>query len=373
MLSVMVAVGSAGRLVMQRRAGILVVAVAAATLVGLLVRGGIPALRAAGPGLRWTIARLPGSQGYRGLVALRDGQAGEAGAWLSITLAGTLLLAGLAVLAYQRAFLGGAWAPTPPAREPAASRRRGAAGEVARLFFKQLSSSRSVWIPQFAPLLMTGTCLFVLRAMEGAFSRGETLPEVFLALLPRLGKLPLLAIALFLSSMLNAQIWMNQFGWDRSAIRVLLQLPIVPRDILVGKLLGLFRLTLLGWLFSGVGLSLAYRPSAQEVVGGVAAASFAFVVTTGLGQFVSLRAPRAVPLGGMAPPPPLYLSWIPAALPMFLGLALVGIWAIGEAIGPWIGPLFLCLACGGVLLAWRATLPRGERLLRASRERLLSI
>jgi hypothetical protein len=359
---------------MQRPRRIVAAAIGAlAALAWAAAAAGGPPLRTLVPGVRWIFARMPGSYGARGLLALRDGQAGRGAILLLAALGATSVLAALAAFAHQRAFLGEAWARSRSGREPGLSRGRSVAGEVARLFFKQLSASRTVWILQFIPLLMTGIGAYLSNELARALAEGRDVPEVLLSVQPGLVGIPFLAVALFLSVMMNAQVWMNQFGWDRSTIRALLQLPVSPRDILVGKALGLLQLTVLGWLFSGAGLLLAYRPSWRETAGGLAASGFAFVVTTAVGQFVSLQVPRAVPPAGMAPPPPLYLSWIPAALFPFTGLALAGIWGIGSALAPWLGPLLVWAALGGALLAWRGVMPQVERLFLASREKLLSM
>ncbi len=359
MLALLVAAASVRRLLMGRTGTAIAAGACLAAAFAAAARNGWgETLRATWPRFLEAASALPGAFGYAGLVALRGGQPGRAAAGLGIAVGGTVVLLLLSAALHQRALVRGAWARERRAKEPPPRPYRGPAGEVAALFFGQLARSRSVFTALLVPLLMTGTCALLVREIES--------PPGWIA------RAPLLAVALYLGVAVTGQIWMNQFGWDRVAIRTLLALPIAPRDILLGKLVGLLGLTLLGWTISATGLLAVYRPSALEVVGGLAAAGTALVVASAVGQFVSLLAPRAVPPGGMAQAP-LHLSWIPGALMLALVPLLAGFWAVGAAVGTWFAPVSVLVALVGAVALWRAVLPQAERAFLASREKLLSM
>jgi len=374
MLSLTVGVAAFWRLLTLRRGALMAVGAglfAAMAFAGW--KGLIETLRVVLPRILPVVLHMPGAYGYKGLVTLRNGELGRGGLGISVAVVTTAGLVLLASVAHHRALLGGAWVRTTVRRDRLPARYRGPAAEVAALFFKQLSQSRAVRVNLLIPLLLTGIGAFVLRESWNALAIDKALPEGIITLHHRLAEIPFLAIALFLSVLVNAPIWMNQFGWDRSTVRALMLLPIGPRDILLGKFLGLLQLTLLGWVISGAGLLVVYRPSARELLGGVAASGIAFVVTCGAGQFISLRLPRAVPPGGMAPVP-LYLSWIPTAMTAALAMAVAGIWALGGLAGRWFAPTALCVALAGAVWAWRGMLlPQAERFFLENRERLISM
>jgi hypothetical protein len=374
MLSLMIVLASAWRVLIQRRG--IAIAAGACLLAALAVgsrNGFIVALRALMPHLASVVSRMPGSYGYQSLVALRSGQYQQSAFGISFAIAATAGMAILAAVAHHRALVAGAWAHGSVRKERPPAGNRGPAGGVAALFFRQLLGNRTVWILLIMPLMVTGAGVFVIGEIRSAVARDKVLPEIMITVANRIGGIPFLAVALFLAILMNAQIWMNQFGWDRSAIRVLLLLPIAFRDILTGKFLGLLQVTLLQWAISATGLLVIhYRPSAREVIGGLAGSGIAFVVTCGVGQFVSLLAPRAVPRGGTAMTP-LYLSWIPAALLLALAGIIKGIWALGALAGYWVAPAAVCAALAGAVLVWRSALPQAERFLMANREKLLSM
>jgi hypothetical protein len=373
MLSLMVLSASIWRLLMQRQISALATGLfVAGALAGAGSYGWMEALRALVPHALSLIARMPGSYGYGALVALRLGEltAGATGFGLAVvSTAGLGILSGVV---HHRVFVGGGWSPGAVRREPPVARDRGPAGEIARLFFMQLRGSRTVRIQLVLPLLFTGTGAFVARETRRAVENGKDLPEVMTTIQSVLAGFPFLAITLFLCVAVNGQIWMNLFGWDRPTIRALLQLPILPRSIVSGKLLGLLQFTLLQGSICSAGLSFVYRPSLREVVGGIAAAGFAFFWTFSVGLFVSLQAPRAVPRGGMAAMP-LYLSWIPGLLSLFLAAALRGTWELGSLGGAWGAPVAVCAALGGSVALWPGILPQSSRWFDQGREKLLAM
>jgi hypothetical protein len=373
MLSLIIAAASVWRLLTQRRGATIAAGVfLIAALAGAAWKGWIETLRAAVPHVVAVVGRMPGAFGYEGLVALRAGELRRGALGMTIAVAATAGMGLIAAFAHHQALLGGAWARGSARRERIPGRYRGPSGEIAALFFKQLSRNRAVWIPLVMPLLMTGMGAFVYGRIGRLLARGEALPAETITMHRLLQGIPFLALALFLAVAWNASIWMNQFGWDRSAIRALMLLPIAPRDILIGKFRGLLQLTLVSWAITGTGLLLVYRPSAREVIGGVAASGIAFVVTCGVGQLVSLHAPRAVPPGGMGQIP-LYLSWIPMVLILSLVAVLRRIWALGATGAPWLAPAIVWVALAGTVLAWLAILPVTDRWFQANREKLLSI
>jgi hypothetical protein len=373
MLTLMMALASLWRGVMQRGPiAVLAGACLVAALLGAGWNGWMATLRESVPLVVAVISRMPGSYGYAGLVSLRSGQFAAGALDIVIALAGTLGLGIVAALAHHRALFSGAWARDVSRKESAPGVYRGPAFEVATLFFRQLARSRTLRLPMLLPLLMTGLGAFVLRELGRAIALEKDIPPNLVSMQHRLAAVPFLSIALILTVAMTSQIWMNQFGWDRSAIRALLHLPVAPRDILVGKFLGLLEFTLVGWAISTAGLLFFYRPAVREVIGGLAAAGVAFVTTCVVGQFVSIQMPRAVPRGGMAQMP-IHVSWVPAAVLISILLFLAGLWTIGTLVGYWVGPLLIWGALFGAVLLWRAVLPQIERLFVKNREKLLSM
>jgi hypothetical protein len=312
----------------------------------------------------------PGSYGWRALGAMIDGRVREGVASMAIFLAGTFALIATAAFAHDRAMTRGAWTSSTVRRERPPRRFRGPAIEVAAFFLRQLMASRVGRLQLILPLLFVGPALFIFRAID--FSTAPDTPPMMATIGRTIAHLPFIALALFIAVMMNAQIWMNQFGWDRGSIRALMQLPIEPREILNGKALGLLAFTVAQWIVSLTVILPFYQPSPRELFGGLAASGIAFVITTVIGQFASLHAPRAVPRGGTATLP-LYLSWIPSVAMFALVAVLAGIWAIGSAVAAWFAPISLWITLAVVLLAWRAVLPNGQRFFVANREKLLAL
>ncbi|MBI2571377.1 MAG: hypothetical protein HYV63_30590 [Candidatus Schekmanbacteria bacterium] len=372
MLSLIICAASARRLLMRWPGARIAAAVGLAAALGGGAWSGLGRTLSALLSSFLVLASImPAAHGYDGVaVVLRAGDLGQGamGAVVASTLTVALML--LAAVTHGRALATGAWSPRSSASGAGSGRYRGPSREVAALFFEQLTSARAVRITMLMPLLIAGGLAAVGAAIKQAVAAGETVPEAIAAV--RLDGVPLLALVLFLGVGVNAPVWMNQFAWDRSAIRALMLLPITPREILVGKFLGLLRFTILQGAVCGLGILAVYRPTAREVAGAVAAALVTFVVTCGVGQSISLRAPRAAPAGSIAQLP-LYLSWIPAALLIALGFIVERTWALGERVGHWCGPVLIWILLAGAVLAWWRFLPELERSFGASRDRLMSM
>lgn len=249
-----------------------------------------------------------------------------------------------------------------------------AASGIGKLFFRQVVTSsvgRSVLGISFfitAPL-----CLVVALGRQ-AGAEGKVLPEEMVRTLDHVGTMPWVAIVpLFIIVGFSAQIWVNQFGFDAGSIRGFLALPITPGDFLLGKAYGLSK-------YLGVQLALALiplvalpRPHLRHVIAGAAVAVAGAVVAIALGQVLSLRFPRAFSASGIGTNLPMYLSWIPMVTAVGLGVVLLGLYAIGEAIVRNAGIVLLIVVAGGLCFAYRAAIPRLGEWMNVNRERLLTM
>ncbi len=318
------------------------------------------------------VQAIPGSRGYAGLLELRDGRtmAGLSGIAIATVASAALLVIAAAV--HQRRLVaevenagwriggGGAFRFSTPA------------SGISRLFLRQLFASGAVRGQFLMPLFFTLPAAFIVWLGRSATAEGRGLPDDIIWLVTRAGSAPWFAVVPLLAVGTNAQIWMNQFGWDRGGFRTLLLLPLEPRDILAGKLAGLARFTAMQVALGVVPLLVVRFPTIREAIVGVCVGGVTLVVSTAVGHAVSIRFPRGVD-GTAGLQVPLSISWISPVTLIGIGAELAGVYAIAELIVKGAGIVALVLSFAGAIVLYRAILPRIAALLMENRERLLGM
>ncbi|MBI2212315.1 MAG: hypothetical protein HYU52_01600 [Acidobacteria bacterium] len=346
----------------------LVASGAAATFVGG-IRGLRTLLKVWLPAI---VDYLPIGGGYEGLVALRSGHTARGVTQLAIALASTIVLLAIAA-ELQRRRLAAESAQDAPARRLLASIPLSGSGQAtAVLFLIRLLSRRSALGLLLIPLLYSAPIALTASMGRAAIADGRELPAPALTFTRLAEEVPLFAVFPLLSIAMNAQIWLNQFGWDRAGMRLFLLLPLEPRAMLTARLKGLLFFTTLQSAVAALPLLAIRMPGFREIVIGIAAGGVALLVTTGVGQLVSIRYPRGIDADSSAQIP-LHLSWIAPVTLLATGAELAGLWFLFESIVPGAGPLGLVLSLVGVGVAYAAMLPRLAALLQREQERLLGM
>lgn len=312
------------------------------------------------------IANLPGSLGYSGLMEISLGRIGHGLATIGLSLIAAAALIVIAGRVHYRALFVEEVSSSLRLMQGAPLRFGSPAMAIGRLFLKQLLSTDSGRQHLFLPLSFSVSYAFVLWALRKLIQENEALPELFASHAESLFHLPFLGLFLFLLVPLNSEVWMNQFGWDRAGIRMLLSLPISHRDLVLGKMFGLLRLTLLQAAIGVIPIIVTRPPNLEESIWGIGAFGTAFMITTGVGHAVSARFPRAVERKGSANLP-LSRSWIPTVL---VGALAAGLISVGEIAD-------LRVACfvilGLSILAYIRLLPIISARVHHHQERLLQM
>jgi hypothetical protein len=168
------------------------------------------------------------------------------------------------------------------------------------------------------------------------------LTGIFLTFLPTLGEL-----------------WLNQFGWDGPAIRSLFLLPLTPRQILLGRLLGLLQLHAPQVVLGVAPLLVMCRPPITEVIWGLAAAGTVFLVLTGCGHLISARFPRKLNEGGFigSTSTPLTAFIIPPAVQLPVLSMIVLTYKASALLGPWGPPVGMSLLFAATAAGYWYALP----------------
>lgn len=326
-------------------------AVAAACLVLLAGRATIRAAAGQLAGLA-TVVFLPVTEGYRGLDALAAGRVVEGLLrQLPPLLASGLLFQAALWLRFKQAEAEGE-GRAGPARSIRLWTFKRPAGGVARLFASEVLRSRPGRIVLLAPAL-----LVLMGAATGVAvaEARETAPHVLFDSLRAVFALPWLGLLPALCVMTSKDLWFNQFGWDGPGIKTLLLLPVPPRDLLLGKLLGLLRLTALQ-LALAMPTLMALRPvRLAELAWGLGAGGFALVTLGGLGHVFSAGLPfRAEGQGELAQGFSGMLMG--AVLNAGAGIVLVLTYKGFVPLGPWGPALGMALLCGAAVAAYRRAL-----------------
>ncbi|HVT04702.1 MAG TPA: hypothetical protein VHL58_15170 [Thermoanaerobaculia bacterium] len=318
------------------------------------------------------VEALPLSRGYAGLLSLRKGDFGAGLRGIAIATIASVLLLLLAARLHRHRLTAEVESTGWRSSGDGALRFRTPASGLGRLFLRQLLASSAVRAQLVLPLLFTGTVALLTSLIRTAIAEGKTLSESMVALAGHAGSVQWFALVPVMAVAMNAQISLNQFGWDRGGIRTLLLLPLEQRDLLLGKLRGLSGFTALQTAIGILPLFTVRVPSIRETVIGLAAGGVTLIATTAVGQVVSIRFPRAVD-GTAGLQVPLYLSWIGPVTLLITGAELAGIYALGEVIAKGGGIIALVLSLAGAVAAYAAILPRFAVLLQKNRERLLAM
>ncbi|MBI2837406.1 MAG: hypothetical protein HYX75_03780 [Acidobacteria bacterium] len=312
------------------------------------------------------IANLPGSLGYGGLIDLWLGRPVHGLATIGLSFLAAAALIVIAGRVHYRALFAEEVSSRLRLIQGAPVRFGSPAMAIGRLFLKQLLGTNSGRQQLFLPLSFSVSYAFVLWAVRKLIEENETLPELIASHAESLFRLPFLGLFLFLLVPLNSEVWMNQFGWDRAGIRMLLSSPITHRDLVLGKMFGLLRLTLTQAAIGVVPIIATRRPSLEEALWGFGAFGTAFMVTTGVGHVVSARFPRAVERKGSANLP-LSLSWIPTVI---VGTLVAGLIFVGKIADSRIAYLVIL---GVSILVYIRCLPIIAARVDHSQERLLQM
>ena len=297
-------------------------------------------------------AVLPSQAQALSVVRARSHRWGAALALQGYPLALLLLLmvAGARLLAREAS---GAARPAPVRSVERLWSFRTPALGVARLHFQTLMGSH---LGKFAFVMP----LMTLVLLKGPFARLQG---------PSLWTVP--AAFAYLSLVANNFV-LNQFGLDRHGIKLLLLLPVPPRDLLVGKLLGMAAHQGLQALLMVGLLVLFNHPPLAHLVAGLFLMGCFFLAQTALGQWTSAWMPRPMPMHSLKN------NTMPFALGM-LSLAVSAVWTLlfggAFALLAWRAPAALvpgmALLFGLLLLAHRALLPAASAFLHQRRENLV--
>ena len=333
-------------------------ALAALGLADLGWEAGRQALRT---GLPRLAAGLPGSRGAEALREVAAGRPAAAATSLAVALLATVAMLAVAARLHVRAMRPEGAARGRPGHERPPS--------LGQLFQRQVLATTSGRLILVMPLLMTAPFALLIGVVQGAAARGELMPEPLVRIADRLAAVPWPWVCFALVAV-DAELWLNQFGWDRGAAPTLLRLPVAPERLLAGKLAGIARFSGLQLLLGAAPLLLVRPPAPADGLAGLGVAAFVVVTAGGLGQLVSVRFPRRVePQGGSSLP--LRLAWLPLALllPMigWLAAARATAEALGGAAAAAAAPVVAALVA---FAAWRQALPWLGRQLHEHRERL---
>jgi hypothetical protein len=342
-------------------------AAAAASWAALAERGqALSVARAAGRGLALLLDLVPTSAGWRGLAAFADGRAWAGALAQLAALATTALLLLAAVWTRRFEPLSEDAGRSRRRREPRLWSFRRPAGGVARLLVIGVTHSRAGRTLLLMPAFLAACSAVVTTTV---LSANEKLPPLIgghlldLLQLPWAGLLPPLVVVL------SSDLWLNQFGWDGPGVKTLLGLPISPRELLLGKMLGLAGLTLLQLSLLAPALAAAAWRTPLDLVWGLAAGVFALVALGALGHLVSAGLPRPADQGATAQ------GLTVMILGGFANLSVVAALLVGHRLSRLVGPLgppvgLSLLAAAAVFAYWRALDFLGRRVM-AQRDQLV--
>lgn len=174
-------------------------------------------------------------------------------------------------------------------------------------------------------------------------------------------------------SLVSAQFQLNQFGFDGHGVKTLLLLPIAPRDVFLGKALGLFAYQAVQATMMTALLGLVFRAHPDELAAGCLLYAAMAVLANGLGRRTSVRVPRMFPRKGLrGNAAPLALVVIGLGLSVAGAALSAGVFWLAHQFGD---ALLVPGAAAALLLtvvAHRALRGDADALLESGRETLLS-
>jgi hypothetical protein len=298
------------------------------------------------------LAVLPSHATALSLVRAREGH------WATALALHAFPLAVLSLFMILGARLVAREAQAEPARQAARGPDRlwtfqGPVEGIARLHFRTLMGSQ---LGRFAFLMPVMTVVL----LKGPFSsfRGQALWAV--------------PMAFAYLSLVGNNVVLNQFGFDRHGIKVLLLLPLSATDLLKGKLLGMALHQGLQALLLVALLAAFEGAGPAPLLAGTLMLGCVFLAQSAVGQWTSLWAPRPMAMDSLKN------SNMPFAVGM-LSLATSGLWTgiFGGlyALMTWLAPAWLvpalALAFAGALAAHFALLPTVAAYLDRRREVLV--
>jgi hypothetical protein len=326
-----------------------------------------PAIRAAA---NQAVQYLPGSMLSQGLMVLLTGAAVRSLALVGSAVLITLVLLGATAIVFARELTTEVAISGQQRTEPPALGFRTPVVGLARLFCQQVTSTRFGLVMLCVPPTLGAAMAVLVWLTNSTDLRADSLPETIASGLARMQQLPLLELLMFIVVWIGAEIWMNQFGWDRQGLRTLLVLPLPMRQVLLGKLFGMAAITVLQILLASLPLLLVYRPSLVEIVSGAGGAGSVFLVMVAVGHMFSARFPRTIEkIGGTSMP--IYLSWIPGIIMLVLCSVVATIQRSAGAALSWSPAVVLPLLLVASIIGYRRLLPSIARYVDSQKERLL--
>lgn len=300
--------------------------------------------------LQWT----PAAQSLKGLEEISTGRwaPGLGRQVLPLALLGFLAAGSARVLRWESGSDVLKVHAPPGTREKLWSFRTPAVG-VARLTWETLAGSHLGRFGFLIPLMT----VVILRGPLATFTGSGfwALPSAFAYL-----------------ALTSGQLQFNQFGLDGHGVKALLLLPVAPRDVLQGKLLGLA--VYQGCQAALLVLLLAFflRPGLPELLAGLCLAGCFFVVQVLVGHWTSVWLPRALPRdslknNGM----PLLMVALSLGTTLANSVVFGGTWALCLWLAPGALLPVMALLLGLCLWIYRTLLPSAADFLDRHRERLL--
>ncbi len=337
--------------------------VAAAALAAWLFRSG--------PEGWWLLT--PGAQAHRGIAEIVQGQ--PVSGWMRqlIPLLWTTALVAVAARIHYREMITERRVFRRGNAEVVSWRFRTPAWGVARLFFGEIVGSGWGRTMLLMPAFLVGIAVAV-QAILGAQpvadnGMGQTLQRA----MGELSDMPLFAVSLVVVPLFNADIWLNQFGWDRRGIRTLLTVPIDLDAVLLGKLLGAAAFACIQAALVVLPVLWLRAPAWPELFAGVGAAGAVLIWTMGIGHVLSARFPRRVRREAAGPPPKSAVHNLVTLMVTLLSVATLMISAaILSYAGAWVVAFGMSAMMVLSALAYRLALPGLADAVRLHQERVIS-
>lgn len=365
-------IGNLKRMLFRRPARVLAWALALAAVGAVAIASGPPPVAPASDHalLFRLLDQQPGAYGNRAILLWLQGQRAAALRLAVVPAAFSLLLFVLAIWVHAAEVRVERRTGRIPRRFLFGGRLDRPSIAVGRLFAAQLLRNHTPRAFLFAPALfalaITAARGIVQLDMDPYYTAYQALVPWLRAFL----SLPLTAVFLCAVPVLNTGVWLNQFGYDRQGVRVLLSLPLATADLLRGKLLG--ALAYLG-VQAGVGAALllvVYRPSVTEVLSGLAGAVIVLLGAVAWGHVLSSAHARPVRRDTETA-----LAAVTELAPLVVVLvsgSLVSALYVGAGqLGPWVRVGCMCLVALIAVGAYAALVPWLARAVDARRDRLV--
>jgi len=358
--------GSIRRLVFKRsRASV-------AAIGGVLAVGALGAwLVSSGPAGWWMFT--PAAQAHQGIAEIARGR--PVSGWMRqlIPLLWTVVLVGVVARVHYREMTTERRVFNRGAAERGSWRFRTPAQGVGRLFVSEILGSRWGRTMVLMPVFLVGLAVAVQAIMVAQPVADNGVEAAVQQAMHRLADLPLFAIALVLVPLLNADIWLNQFGWDRRGVCTLLTVPIELEAVLLGKLRGAAMFACMQAVLVVLPVLWLRVPSWPELCAGVGAAGTVLIWTMGIGHVVSARFPRAVRRDAAGPAPKSVIHNLVALMVTLLlaaGLLIPAV--VLSNTGPWAVAIGMIVMMMSSALAYGLALPTWAGGVRLHQERVVT-